>query len=99
MRAGSIVNVLPFELARSSNLAVTPGSNYLVATLPTGVRPTGTTLLGTGTTGVAGNLGASRWLVNGSGEVYYTPLVTGGTFAAGLSIQNHAAFGGGSFQL
>lgn len=99
-RRDGMLEVLPVELARSGGgITVTTGANINVATLPTGYRPSSIRALGTGTIGVGGNLGASRWFVDTAGNIFFQSLVVPGTMAVGASVSNHVQFGGGMFEL
>lgn len=100
LRRGNAVEILPFEVGRTgSGVSVGAGVSIGIATLPAGLRPSDTEILGTGSIGVAGNLGASRWLVSSGGSIIFQSMVATGTMAAGISVTNNITFGGGRFQL
>ena len=96
-KRGKKLEILPFELARSPNQSISPGDSavapYIVATIPVGSRPLAKTYVGVGTIGVAGNLGASRWFILPSGELYFNSLVPAGTMLTGGTISNHIGAG------
>lgn len=100
LRRGNALEILPFEIGRTgSGASIGAGVSVNIATLPVGMRPPAAVIAGTGSIGVAGNLGASRWFVSSGGVVSFQSLVTTGTMAAGVSVTNNASFGGGRIQL
>ena len=98
---GTTVDILPFAVGRTVNQSISPGDSgvapYVIGTLPSGFRPAAKTFIGTGSIGVAGTLGASRWFALPTGEVYFNSLVTSGTMLTGGAIGNHVGAGPLSF--
>lgn len=89
-KRGDVVELLPTEFVRSgSGLSVPAGANITVGELPAGFRPATTTFIGSGSIGVAGTLGASRWYVTAAGLIQFQSLVATGTMATSGGIQNH----------
>lgn len=92
-KRGNMVEILPQEYARSSELTVAPGARQDVATLPAGSRPAATSAAGVGSIGVDGNLGASRWFVDTAGVLFFQSLVAGGTMRTVGGVTNHVSHG------
>lgn len=97
-RRGNMVEVLPQEYTRSSNITVGAAANVNLAVLPVGFRPPQLAAVGSGTVGVAGNLGASRWYINEGGTLFFQSMVASGTMASGGGPTNHVLHGPLAFQ-
>lgn len=95
-----LLEILPFELTRSSALTVNAGGTYTVGTIPAAYRPSVDRSAGSGTIGVAGNLGAARWMIDAStGALNFISLVANGSMASGGGTGNSVASGGARVEL
>lgn len=65
-----------------SGQATSPGSGFVIATLPTAYRPTSTQIVAA-SIGVAGSLGPAAISISADGNITCISLIGGGTIAAG----------------
>lgn len=98
-KVGNTVQVQGTMLYRTTSAATSPGAGIAVFTFPADVRPSLNVIIGTGSIGVGGSLGANISQLGTDGNLAAISLVAGGTMQATQNVQNHVTIPSGTYGL
>lgn len=97
-RQGNTVRVSPFELSRTSNLAITANQGVPVAALSGVFLPqTNNHIFGTGSAAINSNYGSSRFFAHATTGLFFQAVGFGGTLQSGGGSANNITSGGGMY--